>query len=101
MVHADAAMDLVMQSDLAIALVLVAAELHAIHAEVRVQQAPGTCAAVAGIFRIDLRQRDVGAAVVGPGLELRKLIDGRLALQHGTAIDAFGKACQAIHGALR
>ena len=39
MVHADAAMDLVMQPDLAIRLVPVAAELHAIHAQVRTQQA--------------------------------------------------------------
>ena len=76
--HADAAMDLVMQSDLAIGLILVAAELHAIHAQVRTQQAR-----VAGIFRIDLRQGDVGAAVVGPRLELRQLIDRRLAFQHG------------------
>jgi hypothetical protein len=39
LVHADAAVDLVVQPDLAVRLVLVAAELDAVHAEVRVHHA--------------------------------------------------------------
>ena len=50
---ADAAVDLVVQPDLAVGLVLVARELHAVHAEVRLPPAGPV-----GVFGVDLRQRD-------------------------------------------
>jgi hypothetical protein len=46
LVHADAAVDLVVQPDLAVLLVLVAAELDAVHAEVRVHDARASTSSV-------------------------------------------------------
>jgi len=54
----DAAVNLVVQADFAVGLILVAGQLHAIHAEIGVAPA-GTV----GVLGIDLRQRDEGAAV--------------------------------------
>ena len=80
MVHADAAMDLIVEAHFAIRLVL-----HCPPA------ARGTCPgwtsskpALLGMFRVDLRQRDEGAAVVGPALELRQVGDATGLRQHGS-----------------
>ena len=35
-----------------------------------------------GVFGVDLRQRDVRPAVVGPRFQLRQLVDRRLAIEH-------------------
>ena len=40
-----------------------------------------------GVLGVDLRQRDVRPAVVGPGLQLRQLVDRRLAGQHRARAD--------------
>ena len=61
MMDRNAAMNLVVQSDFAVAFVLAAGKLHAIHAKI----ASGEPRLV-GVFGIDLRQGDVGAAIVGP-----------------------------------
>ncbi len=78
MMHADAAMDLVVHARLAFRRVAIAAKLHAVHAQVRAQHRAG----VVRIFSIDLRQRDVSAAVVGPRFQLRKLVERGRAGQH-------------------
>ena len=70
---ADAAMDLVVQTDLPVRLVLVAGQLHAIHAEVGVPPAGPV-----RVLGVDLRQRDEGAAVARPALQLRQLAHRRL-----------------------
>ena len=62
-VHADAAVDLVVQADLAVRLVLVAGELHAVHAQVGVPPAGPV-----GVLGVDLRQRDERPAVARPAL---------------------------------
>jgi hypothetical protein len=72
--HADAAMDLVVEADLT-RRVGAAGELHAIHAEVGL--APAGAAHVLGV---DLRQRDEGAAVARPRHHLRQVLDARLLL---------------------
>ena len=78
----DAAMNLIMQPDLAVRLVLPAGKLHAVHAQVAALEARRV-----GVFGVDLRQRDVGPAVVGPRLQLRQLVDRRLAIQHRARSD--------------
>ena len=69
--HADRAVNLVVEADLAVWLVAVAGELHAVHAEIRTPQAR-----LADVFGVDLRQRDECPAVVGPADLLRQLRDG-------------------------
>lgn len=64
--HADAAVDLVVQADLAVRSVLIAAELNAVHAEVGALPARAL-----GMLGVYLRQRHEGAAVVGPTDDLR------------------------------
>ena len=74
---ADAAVNLIVQPDLAIRHVVVAAQLNAIHAEIRVLEAR-----LVGMLGVDLRQRDEGPAVVRPALELWQLIERRLAFNN-------------------
>ena len=94
-VDADAAMNLVVQADLAIELVLVAGKLHAIHAEVRC--AP---AGPVGILGVDLRQRDerpaVHAATTGSRAADR-WSSGDPGSGRGTTI--LGLRCQSVRGA--
>ena len=70
MVYANAAMQLIVQADLAIELVLTTRQLDAIHAEIRTRQT-----GIPDVFGVDLRQRHVGSAVIGPRFELRQLSD--------------------------
>ncbi len=70
MMDADAAMDLVVQTDFLVGPVLAAGELDAVHAQVRAAESGRV-----GIFGIDQRQGDEGAAVVGPGLKARQGVD--------------------------
>ena len=65
MMRGNAAMNLVVQPHLAIPLVLPAGKLHAIHAQVALREA-----GLVGVFGVNLRQRDVGAAVVGPATSI-------------------------------
>jgi hypothetical protein len=81
-VDAQSAMDLVVQPDLAVGLVLSAGDLHAVHAQVGMGQSGAI-----GVFGIDLRQGDVGPAVLGPALQVRELIDRGFLLQHRPVAD--------------
>ena len=65
MVRPDAAVDLIVDPHLAVRLVLPAGNLHAIHAQVGRGEA-----GLVGILGIDLGQRNVGAAVVGPATSI-------------------------------
>ena len=67
MMNADAAMELVMEPDLAVGQVVVAGQLHPVHAEVR----PGRSRLIR-VLGVDRRQRDERAAVAGPGHDLRQ-----------------------------
>ncbi len=67
MVHADAAMDLVVQADLPVRLVLVARELDPVHPQVGSRRARPV-----GVFGVDLRQGDERTAVHRPALDLRQ-----------------------------
>ena len=49
MMQADAAVQLIVEADLAVSLVVVARELHAVHAEVRLHERPPR-ACVVGVF---------------------------------------------------
>ena len=60
MMHADAAVNLVVQAD-AVVVILIARKLHAVHAEVGVPPAGPV-----GVFGVHLRQGDERAAVLGP-----------------------------------
>ncbi len=79
-VRADAALKLIVQPDLAVVVISPAGQLHAIHSQVRAIQ-PG----LVGVLGVNLRQGDVGAAVVGPTRQLRQPVQGRLLCQHGAA----------------
>ena len=59
----DAAMDLVVQPDLAVRHVLPAGKLHAVHAQIAPRQAGGV-----GVLGVDLRQGDIRPAVIGAAL---------------------------------
>ena len=72
-VHADPAMDLVVQADLAARLVVVARELDAVHPQV----GPGQAWAV-GVLGVDLRQGDERPAVHRPALDPRQLAQADL-----------------------
>ena len=65
MLDPDAAMNLIVQSNLAIRLIIVAGQLNPVHAKVGFAQSGG-----ADIFAVDLRQRDERAAIVGPAFQL-------------------------------
>ena len=93
MVHADAAMDLIVQAHLAVRLVLAAGKLDAIHAQI----------AVAGprplwILAVHLGQRDECPAVVRPAFELRQVADLDLAGEDRTACHAPGPRPQQGEG---
>ena len=76
--HADAAMNLVMHTDLLIRLVFIPFQLNAVHSQIGIHEA-----APSGGFCINLRQRDKGAAVIRPAFELRQIADANLILHHG------------------
>ena len=86
MVHADAAVELVVQANLMIALVFVATQLHAVHAEIGVLRA-----GVVGIFGVNDWQRDEGATVVRPTGHLWQTGEGNFVGQHRTPTHAFGQ----------
>ena len=66
--HAEAAMNLVVQAHLAVLDVVVAGELDAVHAEVGVTES-----LLLRVLGVHLRQRDERTAVVGPGRDLRQV----------------------------
>src|SRR5436305_13831865 len=79
-VNADAAMNLIMQTDFAAGDVRAARKLQPVHAEIRVRYA-----GLAHIFGVALRQRDECAGVTWPTLELRKLTDRRFVFEDWAA----------------
>ena len=91
----DAAMDLVVQPDLAVRLVLASGKLYAVHAQIAAMEARGV-----GVFGVDLRQRDVRPAVVGPRFQLRQLVERGFALEHRARSDFSGPGQQGRPGRL-
>ena len=83
--HADAAVNLIMQPDLAIRLIVVACQLYAVHAQVGM-----TPAGSIGILGVDLWQSDERAAVAGPADDLRQPAQRRFVLQDRPARHPFG-----------
>ena len=81
MMQADAAVQLVVEADLAIGFVVVACELHAVHAEVRLHERPPR-ASVAGVLGVDCRQRDERPAVTGPARHLWEARERNLMGEH-------------------
>jgi len=77
MVGTDAAVNLVMQAGLPIRFIAIAGDLDAVHPQVG-----GGVTGLGGTLRIYLRQGDEGAAIHGPGNQLRQLRKCRAALQH-------------------
>lgn len=71
MVNANVAADLVVEANFFVEFVVVARELDAVHTQVGVHDA-----GIIGVFGVDLGQEDKGATVVGPALNLGKLVDG-------------------------
>src|SRR4051794_36618038 len=82
MMDANAPMNLVMQTDFAIGLVIVAADLHAIHSQIRILET-GTIR----MLGINLRQRDECTSVIGPAFQLRQPIERGLVFHDWTGAD--------------
>ena len=76
MMDADAAVNLVVQPDLAVLLVLVAGQLNSIHAQIGTQQ-PRTF----DVLGVDCGKSDERSAIVRPTLQLRQVINRRLTLK--------------------
>ncbi len=90
MMQADAAVQLIVEPDLAIGFVVVACELHAVHAEVRLHERPPR-ASVAGVFCVDGRQRDERPAVSWPACHLREARERNLMREHRPRPHATGQ----------
>ena len=69
-VNTDTAMDLIVKADFFLRLVVVAGELHPIHADIRMHHA-----SVIRILRVDLGERDERTTVIRPALNGRKRRD--------------------------
>ena len=81
--HADAAVNLVVKSDLFIRPVRPARKLHSVHAEIRLRQPR-----LGDILGVNLRQRDESPCVIGPRNELRQLADPNLLGEHRSSPNA-------------
>ena len=82
MMDADAAMDLVVQTDFPVRCIGVAGELHPVHAQVGMPPAGPV-----GVLGIDLRQRDERPPVARPRLQLRQPVERRRRRQDRPARD--------------
>ena len=69
-VNTDTAMDLIVKADFFLRLVVVAGELHPIHADIRMHHA-----SVIRILRVDMGERDERTTVIRPALNGRKRRD--------------------------
>ena len=97
MVHADPAVDLVVQPDLAVRLVLVAGELDAVHPQVGRRQAGPV-----GVLGVDLRQGDERPAVHRPALDLGQLVERRSGAPGSAPISTRrGRSRQSVRGTPR
>ena len=92
-VNPDPAVNLIVQAHLAPRGVVVARELHAVHAQVARHEPR-----VFRILRVDLGQRDEGAAVLGPGPDLGQLTQGRARGEHRPVPDLPWQGAQPRHG---
>ena len=86
MVHADAAVELVVEAGLEVGFVVVAPELHAVHAQVRPLRA-----GVVRVLGVDGRERDEGAAVARPGDHLRQTRERDVAGERRPGADGAGQ----------
>src|SRR5262249_15735172 len=82
--HADAAMNLVVQPDFAVGMILVAGKLDPIHAEIGL---PPT--GTVRVFGVDLRQRSKRPSVPRPTHKLWQLMDRRPRVQDWAAPNPF------------
>ena len=82
MVHADAAMQLVVEADLAVVLVGIARQLDAVHAEVRMLRA-----GMVRVFGVNSRQGDERSAVAGPACHLRQPRERNVTGEHRARAD--------------
>ena len=76
-VHADPAVNLVVNADFPVRLVLVARDLHAVHPEIALPQAR-----TAGVFGVNLWKRDEWAAIAWPADHLREFTQPTSIAQH-------------------
>ena len=90
-VHADAAVELVVQPRLAVGLVVVACELHPVHAKIRMLRAGR-----GRILAVDSRQRDERPAVAWPRHHLREPREGNAAKQHRAGPHPLGQHRQRV-----
>ena len=96
--QADAAVQLVMETDLSVAGVVVARQLHSVHAEVGLLQRPPR-ADVPRILGVDGRQGDEWPAIPRPARDMRKLGKGNLMREHRPRSHATGQHREGIERA--
>ena len=90
---ANRAVNLVVQTNLVVGRVLVAGELHTIHAQIRILPA-----GLINLLGVDDRQRDKRPAVTGPALHLRQLADRRLSCHDRPIADVLWQHRQRVLG---
>ncbi len=88
LMDANAAMELVMQAHFPVRLIGIPRKLDAVHAHVGLHNAGRI-----RVFGINLRQRDEGAAVYRPVLDLRNVTDGNLLRHYGALRWIFKRQC--------
>ena len=89
--HADPTVQLVVQADFLVGLVVIARELHPVHAEVAAFGARAV-----GVFGVDRRQRDKRPAISRPADHARQLGDARLVGHHRPPRDTPGERREGI-----
>ena len=81
MVNPNIAADLVVQTNLFVLYVIITRKLDAIHAQIGIHNTR-----TVGILSINLGQKNKRTAIIGPALNLRKLINTRTVFEHTTKI---------------
>ena len=86
MVNPNIAADLVVQTNFFVLYVLITRKLDAIHAQIRIHNTRPV-----GVLSINLGQKNKWTAIVGPALNLRKLINSRTLFEHRARAHLFGQ----------
>ena len=84
--HADTAMNLVVQPHLFIGQVLVTGQLNPVHPQIRMAYSR-----VLRVFTVNLRQGDEGTAIIGPAFDLRQQAQAGLLQQNRATAHFFGE----------
>ena len=79
MVNPNIAANLIVQTNFFVLYILITRKLDAIHTQIRIHNTRPV-----GILSIDLGQKNKRTAIVGPALNLRKLINSRTVFGHRT-----------------